>query len=147
MLVGGGRWAKVWFRVLSGLRPQPRIHWVSPRNRAGLECWLATHDCSEHVRLYSSLDELFGTVQPDVAIVANLPAEHCATVRALLARDCHVLVEKPFVPTAVEARALSEAAASKGRVLAVDLELMAASCVEAFKDSLPSNPPKLPVPK
>ena len=127
MLVGGGRWAKVWFRILSALRPQPSIHWVSSRNRAGLEQWLAANDPSADVQLYFSLDELFKAVQPEVAIVANLPDEHAKTVRELLAHNCHVLVEKPFVPTAEEARALSEIAASKGRVLAVDLELMAAS--------------------
>ena len=143
MLVGGGRWAKVWFRILSALRPQPRIHWVSSRNRAGLEQWLAAHDPSADVHLYFSLDELFQAVRPDVAIVANLPDEHAETVRKLLVHNCHVLVEKPFVPTAEEARALSEIAASKGRVLAVDLELMAASYVEAFNDTLASRPAEI----
>jgi dTDP-4-amino-4,6-dideoxy-D-glucose ammonia-lyase len=140
VLVGGGRWARVWYRVLSAVRPQPRVHWVSTRNKRGVAIWLdearAEGPTLAPAQLYDSLDALFAVHQPHVAIVANLPSEHGAAARALLEHGSHVLVEKPLVPTMEEARALLDLANQRGRVLGVVLELMLASYVHDFRDQL-----------
>jgi predicted dehydrogenase len=137
-LIGGGRWARLWARVLASQLPQPRVHWVSSRNRDGLAAWLADQGAAggpapSRVDLYAELDELIAAARPPVAIVANLPAEHGRAARALIEHGCHVLVEKPFVSTREEAEALVALADRRERVLGVGLELMLASYVQGFR--------------
>ncbi|MBA3884452.1 MAG: Gfo/Idh/MocA family oxidoreductase [Acidobacteria bacterium] len=137
-MIGGGRWARVWYRVLTGLRPQPRIHWASSRNHNGVADWLSEQSAVHGVSLpptdlYAGLEALVAAARPGMAIVANLPAEHGRTVRMLLDHGCHVLVEKPFVPTLEEADALVELADRRERILAVGLELMLATYVRGFR--------------
>jgi dTDP-4-amino-4,6-dideoxy-D-glucose ammonia-lyase len=143
-LIGGGRWARVWYGVLSSLSPRPRIHWVSSRNRDGVAAWMAGLDtpggpAARLDDLYDSLDSLVANARPPVAIVANLPVEHERTVRTLLKHGCHVLVEKPFVPTLERADALIAVAARHDRVLAVGLELMLASYAGGFRRILQAS--------
>jgi dTDP-4-amino-4,6-dideoxy-D-glucose ammonia-lyase len=128
---------------MAGLRQPPRIHWVSSRNRGGVAAWLAevvpTGPASPPVELYDDLEGLFASARPSVAIVANLPSEHEPTTRGLLEHGCHILVEKPFVPTLEQADALMALAGQRQRVLAVSLELMLASYVSGFRRALDAS--------
>jgi predicted dehydrogenase len=68
-------------------------------------------------RLTASPEEAWADAE---AVVISTPhALHAGHVRAALARDKHVLIDKPFVLRSAEARELAEIAAARGLVAAV----------------------------
>ncbi len=70
-------------------------------------------------RFYSDLDELLERERPDVVHVTTPPQSHLALATRAMERGCHVFVEKPFAPTAAEARAIVQRAEELGRKLTV----------------------------
>ena len=72
-----------------------------------------------HAMLSSDLDKVLGSGLADAAIVTTPHALHAQHVDAVLAVGLHVLVNKPFVMHASDARRLAEAAASAGVVAGV----------------------------
>ena len=56
-------------------------------------------------------------LRPDAAIIATPPATHADLARTCLQAGCHVLVEKPICPDALEARQLAESFRERGRIL------------------------------
>lgn len=71
-------------------------------------------------RIVSTVDDVWRYADElDLVVVATPPASHVALARQALAHRLHVVVDKPFAPSAAEARALIEAAERAGRVLTV----------------------------
>lgn len=68
---------------------------------------------------YTSLDALLADGAVDVVVLCTPPPTHFSFARAALEAGKHVLVEKPFVPTAAEAESLAALARERGRVLCV----------------------------
>jgi predicted dehydrogenase len=71
-------------------------------------------------RLFETLDEALDKVAADGALVVVPLAAHAAITRQALNAGLHVLVEKPFTETLVEAQALAALARERGRVLMVN---------------------------
>jgi predicted dehydrogenase len=70
------------------------------------------------VRVYPDHQTLFAAEQDlDFVDIATPPADHARVALAALARDLHVMCEKPLATRAGEARQLLDAARSKKRVL------------------------------
>ncbi|HKC18965.1 MAG TPA: Gfo/Idh/MocA family oxidoreductase [Candidatus Dormibacteraeota bacterium] len=70
-------------------------------------------------RCFESLNEAIGETQPEAVLnTTSLPA-HVATTRLALDAGLHVLVEKPFAPSLVDAQRLVEEARVRDRVLMV----------------------------
>ena len=72
--------------------------------------------------VFPSLDELLRATAPDVLVVATPPDSHHDLVREGLEHGCHVLCEKPFVPSLEEAHDLVERARRASRRVAVNQE-------------------------
>ena len=71
-------------------------------------------------QVYSTFDELLASRSDlDLIILASPPQTHVDFATRALAAGAAVIVDKPFVPTAADARALAEAAAGASRPLMV----------------------------
>ncbi|CAA7601997.1 Oxidoreductase family, NAD-binding Rossmann fold [Acididesulfobacillus acetoxydans] len=71
------------------------------------------------IRVYKSSQELLQDRTVDLVVVATPNSSHFELAREALMADKHVVVDKPFTPTATEARSLIELAQRQGRILSV----------------------------
>lgn len=71
------------------------------------------------VKHYTAAESLIQDPEVDVVVVTTPPNTHYSLAKLALSNNKHVLVEKPFVPTAAEADELVNLAREKNRVLCV----------------------------
>lgn len=138
-VIGGGRWGRIITNVLAGFQNVSKIYLISNRNSESTTCWLEeisqkNKSLGEKIVVDKNLDTVIEDKSVEVAFVANYPAEHYDTTKALLMADKHVMVEKPFVPHVRQAFELVNLAREKKLVLAVDLELMWSSYFYHFRN-------------
>ena len=86
-------------------RPQSRARAEELARAAGVE------------RIYTDEDECYAAGGFDAVYIGTANHLHYAAAKKALEAGYHVILEKPFTPTAAEARALFELADQKGRVL------------------------------
>ncbi|KAK3906388.1 hypothetical protein C8A05DRAFT_29749 [Staphylotrichum tortipilum] len=115
-IVGYGLSAKVFHIPFIALTPSLNLHSIlqrtpTPSNSAPLDHPTLTH--------YTSLPLLLADPAVDIVILCTPPNTHGPFAGAALKAGKHVLVEKPFVPTAAEARELAVLARARGLVLCV----------------------------
>lgn len=70
-------------------------------------------------KIYSSADAIFADPSIDLIVITTTPDSHFALCASALEAHKHVLVEKPFVPTAAEAETLIALSKRAGRLLSV----------------------------
>lgn len=70
--------------------------------------------------VYSSLDELIARTRPDILAVVTPPATHFELTRRALEAGCHVLCEKPLMPTLQEATEIVALARARDRRVVVN---------------------------
>ncbi|KAL2146603.1 hypothetical protein VTI28DRAFT_3102 [Corynascus sepedonium] len=116
-IVGYGLSAKVFHIPFIALTPSLKLHAILQRSPK--EGNSAPHDHPD-VRHFTAFEDLL-TDEADlqVLVLCTPPDTHYRLARAALEAGKHVLVEKPFVPTADEADELAALARAKGRVLCV----------------------------
>jgi predicted dehydrogenase len=73
---------------------------------------------------FASMAALFAEARPDIVHVCTPPASHVPVARAALEAGAHVYVEKPFAPTAADARALVDLARSRGKLVCAGHQLL-----------------------
>ncbi|KAK3366197.1 hypothetical protein B0T24DRAFT_638223 [Lasiosphaeria ovina] len=115
-IIGYGLSAKVFHIPFVALTETLVLHSIVQRSpEAGNS---APADFPELVH-HTSAAALLADAAVDVVIVSTPPQTHFALARDALRAGKHVLVEKPFVPTAAEADELAALAREIGRVLCV----------------------------
>ncbi|KAH6850453.1 hypothetical protein B0I37DRAFT_352929 [Chaetomium sp. MPI-CAGE-AT-0009] len=115
-IVGYGLSAKVFHIPFIALTPSLNLHSIVQRTPTKDNSAPADHPTIKHA---TSLDTLLADPALDIVVLCTPPNTHYAFARAALEAGKHVLVEKPFVPTAAEADALADLARARGRVLCV----------------------------
>jgi predicted dehydrogenase len=70
-------------------------------------------------KIYRSTDEMFKDPEIDLIVVTTTPDSHFALCKQALESGKHVLVEKPFVPTAAEAGKLIDIASAQKKLICV----------------------------
>jgi predicted dehydrogenase len=127
-IIGGGRWGRVILSVLATSDlPVDRITMVTTHN-AALAQNVASQLASKHpIRIVSALSD-----QPSAAIIANAARSHGETASDLIALGVHLLVEKPVVLTAQEARRLIGLARAAHTVLLPGLSYRFCSYLHNF---------------
>jgi predicted dehydrogenase len=70
-------------------------------------------------KAYRSIDEALQDADVDVVVITSIPETHFDMCKSALQAGKHVVVEKPFVPTAAEADELCEIAKKSGKKFAV----------------------------
>jgi predicted dehydrogenase len=117
--LGLGGWGRNWVeevtRAVPGVAP---VAWVEP-DAAGRERAVAELDLPRR-RVFGSLLEALAAVPVDAAVAVVPLAAHAEVVREALEAGLHVLVEKPFAGSMMEAGALVELARERARVLMVN---------------------------
>ena len=68
-------------------------------------------------RWYGTAEELLAREGLDFVDISTPPSSHAGLIRAALDRGCHVLCEKPLVPSSEVLADLAHVAAARGRVL------------------------------
>jgi predicted dehydrogenase len=71
------------------------------------------------IKVLPSTDALFAESDVDIVVVTTTPDSHFALTKAALEAGKHVIVEKPFVPTAQEADALIAIASAHQKLICV----------------------------
>ncbi|KAH8882288.1 NAD(P)-binding protein [Thozetella sp. PMI_491] len=115
-IIGYGLSAKVFHIPFLGMTDQLVLHSIV--QRAPAEGNSAPHDYPA-IKHFTSADQLIQDPEVDVVIVSTPPNSHFQLTKQALEAGKHVLVEKPFVPTAAEAEQLDALAREKGRILCV----------------------------
>lgn len=116
--VGMGGWGQDWARNIvpreAGVEPVARVDMSAQMLEiAQQRLGIAAETC------FPTLEAALQAVEADaVLITANLPA-HVPVALAALAAGKHVLLEKPFAPTAADGQRVVEAAAARDRILMV----------------------------
>ena len=70
--------------------------------------------------VFDNTAEMLDRTRPDILTVAAPPDQHLALVEAGLRAGCHVICEKPFMPTLEEADRACTLARERGRALVVN---------------------------
>ena len=79
--------------------------------------WFAEHGA--HPARYTDLAAMLAAEHLDGVVIATPHTQHTRHITAALNAGCHVLCEKPMATAAAAARAVTELAETKGRVLAI----------------------------
>jgi len=110
-VVGTGHLGRHHVRILS---QRPDIHFIGAYDTDRDQLAAIT---SEHG--VAALDSLDAAAEADLVVVATPTVYHREVAGALLAADCHVMVEKPIAATVTEAEELVNLAETHKRILAV----------------------------
>lgn len=116
---------RTWRLAIAGLGAAARtIHLPAYRNLPRLEV-VGGHDpvAGSHAfafPLFDSVEEMLDRTEPHLLVVASPPDTHYNLVRNGLEAGCHILCEKPFMPSMAQARSVVEMAARLGRRVVVN---------------------------
>lgn len=124
LIVGGGRWGRVWASVIVSARGDARdIVMAARTDPVAARQWAGSDSA------YSGIEVCEGIAQamsrnPELkaAIVCSRPRDHLADVLEALRFGLHVLVEKPIAIDAQSARQMQAAAEQAQRKLSVGTE-------------------------
>ncbi|KAK4138472.1 NAD(P)-binding protein [Trichocladium antarcticum] len=115
-IVGYGLSAKIFHIPFIARTPALKLHSILQRTPTADNSAPADHPDLHH---HTAIDPLLADPALDIVILCTPPNTHYPLAHAALLARKHVLVEKPFVPTAAEARDLAALAARQRRVLSV----------------------------
>jgi predicted dehydrogenase len=110
VLMGGGRWARVYVTVLLELIPvSSRVIVVSRRNSQAMADWVDAYGAGGRVRVLSE-PPTWPKDETGAVLVVNAAADHERSVCWALSQGAAVLVEKPFTCSAdASSRLIDEA--------------------------------------
>lgn len=94
------------FKLYGVVQRTPKPDDDAAKDHAGIKSW-------------RSIDEVYADSAVDVVIITSPPDYHFDMAKSSLEAGKHVVVEKPFVPTAKEAAELAEISDKTGKKLAV----------------------------
>lgn len=141
MIVGGGRWGRVWASVIAGIRKTGAgITIVARQNPSETRDWTIAEGFRDMTVTDGIISALNSKPRPEIAIVASRPRDHVRDALDVLSAGIDVLVEKPLASAAADAVSLLQAAARTRRLLGVGTEFallpafhQAASVMETWK--------------
>ncbi len=124
VIVGGGRWGKVWASVITAARGSgEHLAMVARTDFDAARAWAAETVDAAGVTVYQSISQAVASIpELKLAIVCSRPSDHLKD--SLEAFDCglHVLVEKPIATRAAYGIQMVQRALQAKRKLAVVTE-------------------------
>ncbi len=108
MIVGGGRWGRVWAKVAAAARGSSDEIVLLTRNHSPQVIdWAAATPGLEGLVTVTDMEAALRAIgRPDVAIIASRPRDHVHDATEALDAGAHVLVEKPLSDDIAAARGL-----------------------------------------
>lgn len=133
VVVGGGRWARVYLRILQRLGTE-RIVVVSRHGGPDLQLLLAELNAGSAgwCELAATLEDATNRERPRRAIVVNAARAHARTAAALLDRGIPVLLEKPLALDTSEVEMLVRSSTSANAALVPALVFRHATYLALF---------------
>lgn len=123
VIVGGGRWGRVWASVVEEARGSiDDIVMVTRSSADDLSRWLSVRKELHGIRIAQSVPEAFALVPAEAAIISSRPRDHVPDGLAAIVEGAHLLVEKPISHDTKRARVLLDAARCRSRVVCVGTE-------------------------
>ncbi|KAI1377039.1 NAD(P)-binding protein [Hypoxylon crocopeplum] len=116
-VIGYGMSATIFHIPFITITPSLKLHSILQRNPKD-SASSAPHDHPD-VRHFTSLGQFLADGDLHVVIITTPPQTHFSIAQQALRAGKHVLVEKPFVPSAAEADILIDLAKEKGRLICV----------------------------
>lgn len=109
LIVGGGRWGRVWAKVAAAARGSCEEIAVLSRNHYHqVSDWAISTPDLNRLLIVTDMDSaLRGIGKPDVTIIASRPIDHVDDATEALDAGSHVLVEKPISNDVAAARRLA----------------------------------------
>ncbi|KAI9746671.1 MAG: hypothetical protein M1818_000385 [Claussenomyces sp. TS43310] len=108
--------AKVFHIPLIKVTPEFTLHSIVQRKPSPGSDASIDHPSA---KIYTSAADMLADASIDLIVLTTPPNTHSPLARSALEAGKHVLVEKPFVPTAAEARELERLAAARQRLICV----------------------------
>lgn len=124
VIVGGGRWGRVWASVAASARGGGNsIAMVARESATEARASLAQMAETRSVDVFEDIGSAFAGIKGlHIAIVASRPAHHVRDAALALEAGYHIMVEKPLSVNPREAREVINATKSRGLKLAVGTE-------------------------
>ncbi|QHE83744.1 Gfo/Idh/MocA family oxidoreductase [Hydrogenophaga sp. BPS33] len=124
LIVGGGRWGKVWSTVIAGARSNAQELVMAARTDPfAVRNWAAREPGCSELAVHESIAEAVASrPQTALAVVCSRPQDHLRDVLESIRCGLHVLVEKPMSTCSENARHMLTAARQARRRLAVGTE-------------------------
>jgi len=124
VIVGGGRWGRVWASVVANAAGSSRnIALVSRNHAMDVRQWLGHDPLLRDAHVFETIeDAMHAKTAPVVAIIASRPRDHVRDATQVLEAGGHVLIEKPIGPDTEEARRMLQYAADQALVAGVATE-------------------------
>ncbi|KAI1204568.1 NAD(P)-binding protein [Annulohypoxylon truncatum] len=116
-VVGYGLSATVFHIPFISVTPSFKLHSILQRDPS--KSSLSAPRDHPTLKHFTALDQFLADPDLDVVVVTTPPQTHFSFAQKALLAGKHVLVEKPFVPSAAEADALVNLAKEKGRLICV----------------------------
>lgn len=108
--------AKVFHIPLIQTTPSFNLHAIVQRTPKPNDNASADHP---KAKIYNSADALFADSSVDIIAITTTPDTHFSFTKSALEAGKHVIVEKPFVPTAAEAEELVQISKKTGKLICV----------------------------
>jgi predicted dehydrogenase len=108
--------AKVFHIPLILTTPSMTLHSIVQRTPTSTNSAAKDHP---YAKIYHSTEEMLADHEIDLIVITTTPDSHFTLCAAALHAKKHVLVEKPFVPTAAEAKELIEISARAKKMICV----------------------------
>lgn len=138
VVMGGGRWARVYVDVLLELLPaKSRVFVYSPRNADAMSSWITLRGFDGRVSVLSSL-LLLPAEDSKAVIVVNSATDHESGVAWAINQGAPVLVEKPLALSSSGVRRLIDAAEQHGVYLAAAHVFLFAGYLANFRKQIQS---------
>lgn len=137
MVVGGGRWGRVWLQVLADARGSTRdLIWVARTDHAEAMAWARANPAVASVAGAPSIAAGLSLQRPTVAIIASRPRDHVSDAQELLAAGAHVLVEKPISPAYQDVERLLRQASGLNLRLGIGCEFALLPAFQTLRELL-----------
>ena len=124
LIVGGGRWGKVWISVIANAQSTAKNICIVARTDAkSVRDWAKLNFNLSTILVYSSIAEAV-TENPQLtaAIICSRPRNHLSDALEAYKYRLHVLVEKPMSINAAYNRLIATCSSEAQRVLAIGTE-------------------------
>lgn len=136
VVMGGGRWARVYIDILLELLPvSSRVLVYTPRNSAAMVDWIIGKGVGDRVSA-SNLLPVLHERDSKAVIVVNAAADHEKSIAWALSQGAAVLVEKPLTLSSSAASRLISEAEQRGVHLAAAHVFLFAEYYDDFKNSV-----------
>ncbi|XXG99556.1 hypothetical protein Hte_005895 [Hypoxylon texense] len=116
-VIGYGMSATIFHIPFITTTPTLRLHSILQRNPS--ESASSAPRDHPDVRHFTSIDQFLADADLNVVVITTPPQTHFSLAQQALQAGKHILVEKPFVPSAAEANTLIDLAKEKGRLICV----------------------------